>query len=101
MDFRHVGSGGFVQFNTAFPQMSSARFAGVVEEMISVDPALSDFPARKLGWVSRPGRSYQVQIQPLGTTLWTDHGTPVVASGEVCQKVCRPEGMGIFRIVVR
>ncbi len=101
LDFQHVGPVGYVQFNTAFPQMAAARSAGVVEEVISVDPALSDFPARKLGWVSRPGTSYQVQIQPLGTTLWTDYGTPVVASGEVCQKVCRPEGMGIYRIVVR
>lgn len=101
MDFQHVGEGAYLEFKTAFSLARSARALATAEQVIPVDPALSDFPARKIGWASQAGTSYQVQIQPLGSALWSDHGSPVVASDAVCQKECRPTGTGIFRIVVR
>lgn len=100
MDFQHVGEGAYLQFNTDFSS-AGARAAGPAEQVVEVDAGLSDFPARKIGWASQPGTTYQVQVQPSGSTRWIDHGSPVLAGGAVCQKECRPEGRGIFRIVVR
>lgn len=102
MDFQHVGTGAYLKFPTDFPQSAVAvRALASTPEVVPVDSSLSDFRERKLGWRSEAGTRYQVQTRATGSDLWSDHGEAVVASGEICQAVCSPEGNGIFRIIVR
>lgn len=101
MDFQRNGAGGYLKFKTSFPGSGAVSALAVAEEVVPVAPALSDFAARKIAWASRPGTTYQVQTRALGSGVWSDHGSPVVATGDVCRKICTPAGSGIFRIVVR
>lgn len=101
MDFQRNGPGGYLKFRTSFPGSAAIAPLMPAEEVVPVDPALSNFPAREIGWASRPGTLYQVQTRALGRVVWKDHGSPVRATGDVCRKVCTPDGSGIFRIVVR
>ncbi len=102
LDFQRVGEVGFLRFNTDFlsNQSVSGRLS-VAEQVVPIDPELSDFTSQRLGWRSEPGATYQVQVRPLESSLWNDLGAPVVADGEVTLARCAPEGRGIFRIVVR
>jgi hypothetical protein len=101
MDFQRNGAGGYVGFNAFSEPQGLARSMAVAEQVIPVDTALSDFPSRRIGWASIQGTTYQVQTRTLGSAVWNDYGSPVMATGDVCQKTCMPEGAGIFRIVVR
>lgn len=101
MDFQRNGAEGYLKFNTSFSDSGAFRALAVAEEVVPVEPALSDLPARKIAWASRAGTTYQVQTRALGSVVWSDYGSPVFATGDVCQKICTPDGSGIFRIVVR
>lgn len=101
MDFQRNGPGGYLKFRTSFPNSATRSALAVAEEVVPVDPSLSDFAAREIAWASRPGTTYQVQTRAMGSVVWSDHGSPVFATGDVCRKVCTPDGSGIFRVVVR
>jgi hypothetical protein len=101
MDLQRNGEGGYLKF-TAFAESSArSRTLAVAEEVLPVESQLSDFVGKKIGWRSQPGGTYQVQTRAPGGTVWSDLGDPVRATGEICQKVCNPDGSGIFRVVVR
>jgi hypothetical protein len=101
IDLQRVGEAGYLKFVGVPPEPSSLNVAVVADTVVPVDPGLCDFPARRIGWASERGKTYQVQVQQWGTSTWGNAGAPVVAEADVCKATVSVSGNGTFRIVER
>lgn len=101
VDLHRVGPPGFIRMGGVFPPpeaMAAASARTPVEE-VPIDLSLCGGSTAEIGWKSKPGMSYQVQIRPVGEVRWQTFGDPVVADAEVCKVVRKPKGSGLFRVI--
>jgi hypothetical protein len=102
IDLQREGAAGYLKFAAVTPQAGALRVAAAAAEtVVPVDLGLCVFPARQIGWASEPGKTYQVQVQPRGSSTWSDAGAVVVAQAETCKATVNVSGNGTFRIVER
>jgi hypothetical protein len=103
LDLQRVGGAGYIRFrgiDTSLPpsSQSMAAAAAPVNEVKPVSMSLSAAGLRAQ-WPAKPGTTYQVQIQPIGSATWTNLQEPVQASATVASINFRPAGNGIIRVI--
>jgi hypothetical protein len=99
VDFQRVGPAGYLDFQTIAPVQAKSAAIAPAGNLLPIDPSATDFVAGLVGWKSKAGRSYQLQIQSAGSTVWRDHGAVVAAQGDITRSLCRPEGNGLIRVL--